>query len=44
VLGVVGAELAFWEAIKDTRDPSELAAYLEQYPAGAFTALAASTR
>jgi hypothetical protein len=37
-------ELAFWEAIKDTRDPAELAAYLEQYPAGAFTALAEARR
>jgi adenylate cyclase len=33
-------ELAFWEAMKDSRDPAELAAYLEQYPSGAFTALA----
>jgi hypothetical protein len=33
-------ELAFWEAMKDSRDPAELAAYLEQYPVGAFTALA----
>ena len=37
-------ELAFWEAIKDTGDPAELAAYLEQYPAGAFTALAEARR
>lgn len=33
-------ELAFWEAMKDSRDPAEFNAYLEQYPQGAFTALA----
>ena len=33
-------ELAFWEAMKDSRDPTEFEAYLEQYPSGAFTALA----
>jgi hypothetical protein len=37
-------ELAFWEAMKDSKDPAELAAYLEQYPAGAFTALAEARR
>jgi adenylate cyclase len=37
-------ELAFWEAMKDSKDPVELAAYLEQYPAGAFTALAEARR
>jgi adenylate cyclase len=37
-------ELAFWESIKDTTDPVELAAYLEQYPAGAFAALAEARR
>jgi hypothetical protein len=37
-------ELAFWESIKDTTDPAELAAYLEQYPAGAFAALAEARR
>lgn len=37
-------ELAFWEAIKDTTDPAELAAYLEQYPTGAFAALAEARR
>jgi len=37
-------ELAFWEAMKDSRDPAEFAAYLEQYPAGAFTALAQGRR
>jgi adenylate cyclase len=33
-------ELAFWESIKDSKDPTEFEAYLEQYPSGAFTALA----
>jgi len=33
-------ELAFWEAMKDSKDPAEFKAYLEQYPSGAFTALA----
>ena len=33
-------ELAFWEAMKDSKDPAEFEAYLEQYPSGAFTALA----
>ena len=33
-------ELAFWEAMKDSKDPTEFEAYLEQYPSGAFTALA----
>jgi adenylate cyclase len=33
-------ELAFWEAMKDSRDPTEFAAYLDQYPAGVFAALA----
>jgi adenylate cyclase len=33
-------ELAFWESIKESKDPAEFAAYLERYPSGAFTALA----
>ena len=33
-------ELAFWEAMKDSKDPAEFEAYLEQYPSGAFAALA----
>jgi adenylate cyclase len=37
-------ELAFWEAMKDSRDPAEFAAYLDQYPAGAFAALAEARR
>ena len=37
-------ELAFWESIKESEDPGEFAAYLEQYPAGAFIALAEARR
>jgi class 3 adenylate cyclase len=37
-------ELAFWEAMKDSHDPSEFAAYLEKYPQGAFAALAEMRR
>ncbi|CAN5893095.1 hypothetical protein BH11PSE3_BH11PSE3_28390 [soil metagenome] len=33
-------ELAFWEAIKDSKEPAEFEAYLEQYPTGAFASLA----
>jgi adenylate cyclase len=33
-------ELAFWETMKDSKDPAEFEAYLEQYPGGAFIALA----
>ena len=33
-------ELAFWDAVKDTTNPAELEAYLTQYPAGRFAALA----
>ena len=33
-------ELAFWDAVKDTANPAELGAYLTQYPAGRFAALA----
>ena len=33
-------ELAFWEAMKDSKDPAEFEAYLEQYPSGAFAVLA----
>lgn len=33
-------ELAFWESIKESRDPAEFAAYLERYPGGTFAALA----
>ena len=37
-------ELAFWESIKESEDPGEFAAYLEQYPTGAFIALAEARR
>ncbi len=33
-------ELEFWGAIKDTDDPEELELYLENFPAGVYTALA----
>ncbi|MFI5000516.1 MAG: adenylate/guanylate cyclase domain-containing protein [Reyranellales bacterium] len=33
-------ELPFWDAIKESKDPAEYAAYLERYPKGAFSALA----
>lgn len=33
-------DLAFWNSIKDSKDPQEFAAYLEQYPAGQFASLA----
>ena len=33
-------ELAFWDAIKDSRNPADYRAYLEQYPNGRFGTLA----
>jgi hypothetical protein len=33
-------ELAFWDSIKDSRDPADFQAYLDQYPGGTFAALA----
>lgn len=33
-------ELELWRSVKDTDDPAELEAYLEQYPEGAFAARA----
>lgn len=33
-------EALFWESIKDSTDPEEFAAYLEQYPTGTFARLA----
>lgn len=33
-------ELAFWESVRDSRNPSDYRAYLEQYPQGRFAALA----
>jgi adenylate cyclase len=37
-------ELAFWESIKESSEPSEFAAYLEQYPQGSFAGLAEARR
>jgi hypothetical protein len=33
-------ELGFWESVRDSRNPAELQAYLDQYPNGAFASLA----
>lgn len=33
-------EIAFWETIKNSKDPSELEAYLHAYPQGRFARLA----
>ena len=33
-------EAVFWETVKDSKDPAELQAYLEQYPEGTYKALA----
>jgi adenylate cyclase len=41
---LVTVELAFWESIKESVDPAEFAAYLEQYPEGSFAALAEARR
>jgi len=37
-------ELPFWDAIKESKDPAEFTAYLEQYPHGVFAALAEARR
>jgi len=37
-------ELTFWDAIKESKDPAEFTAYLEQYPAGSFATLAEARR
>jgi len=37
-------ELAFWETIKESKDPAEFEAYLKRYPDGAFAALAGARR
>jgi len=34
------AELAFFNSVKDSNDPAEFQAYLDQYPSGAFAKLA----
>lgn len=36
------AEISFWESVRDSKNPAELRAYLQQYPNGAFKALAES--
>lgn len=36
----ISPELEFWEAIKDSRNPIELKAYLDTYPGGQFQQLA----
>ena len=33
-------ELAFWESIKNSKDPADFQAYITQFPSGTFTALA----
>ena len=33
-------EIAFWESVRDSRNPAELQAYLDQYPNGTFATLA----
>jgi hypothetical protein len=35
-------EIAFWESVRDSKDPVELRAYLDRYPNGAFAPLARS--
>jgi hypothetical protein len=37
-----GVEIMFWETIRDSKDPADFTAYLEQFPQGAFTGLARS--
>lgn len=39
-----GIELAFWQSVQASGDPAEYDAYLEQYPDGAFAALARARR
>jgi len=34
------AEITFWNTVKDSRNPAEIAAYLDKYPNGAFAPLA----
>ena len=34
------AEVVFWESVRNSSDPADLRAYLEQYPKGKFAALA----
>jgi adenylate cyclase len=37
-------ELPFWDTIKESKDPAEFSAYLEQYPNGVFASLAEARR
>jgi formylglycine-generating enzyme required for sulfatase activity len=37
-------EIAFWNSIKDSRDPAEFEAYLKKYPNGEFAVLARNRR
>lgn len=41
-LGQAPAEISFWESVRDSKNPVELQAYLDQYPNGAFVVLARS--
>jgi hypothetical protein len=36
----LAVELAFWNSIKDSSNPADYTAYLEQYPAGSFAGIA----
>lgn len=38
--GATATEISFWESVRDSKNPAELRAYLQQYPNGAFKALA----
>ena len=38
----LAAEREFWESMKDSEDPADLRAYLEQYPEGTYKALASN--
>ena len=40
--GASPAEISFWESVRDSRNPAELQAYIDQYPNGAFVVLAKS--
>ena len=33
-------EISFWESVRDSKNPAELQAYLDQYPSGRFAVLA----
>ncbi len=36
------AEITFWESVRDSKNPAELQAYIDQYPKGRFVVLAKS--